>query len=440
MQNLFLKILIVVISILNVWLFWPADLYFLNDDLLHIPLTDGGHLFQTRSVRPIHELLVTLDLKLWGKQAFGFHLTALVLHAIVCFQLYFLSVSLCSFLLKVETAVAKTAGLVAVVLFLCYAQHSESIAWILGRTPILSAIFLLSSMQLFLSPHLNWAKIFVGALAFALCLFTYEQAILFPALLALLAWYNADKLQRRKQVHFIVVLMVVTVGYLVVRKIIALDIVGAYEGQHYTSFNLRVLASNSFRLVTRLWLNPFYKIYLLSCVFLLVVLSAATWITRKYIRRNIRAIVFFVVAVGSMLLPVVSLGISVRSFESGRYLYLPALFLVIGLGAFITLMMQNKKLRGAVISLSVFVCSYWLWGKYEASQDYKLASKYSRQVQEQLGQHFLQSSEPLTIDTLHLSIGRLPVFRLGFKTGAQWLHNADTSKIMVRHYTDEAAK
>src|SRR3954469_15786425 len=80
--------LIIVLVVVNIWLFWPGSLYFLNDDLLHIPLTDNGYLFQTNSVRPVHELLVRLDLWLWGKSAYGYHITALLLNFIVCFQLY----------------------------------------------------------------------------------------------------------------------------------------------------------------------------------------------------------------------------------------------------------------------------------------------------------------------------------------------------------------
>jgi hypothetical protein len=429
MHNLALKVLVFVLAAVNVWLFWPGDLYFLNDDLLHIPLTDDGQLFQTRSVRPVHELLVALDIYLWGKHAYGYHVTALVLHAIVCFQLYFFASSTSNYLLNLEAVIAKKIGLISVVLFLCYAQHSEALAWILGRAPILCAIFLLITVTLL-----------IGSIAFALCLFTYEQAILFPALMIMLAWFNKEKLQRKKQVYYILALLAVTAGYMVVRKLIALDIVGAYEGENFTRFNLVVLASNAFRLVTRLWLNPFFESYLLSCLVLGIAIMITLWVITRNLRKCVPAIMFFVIAVLSLLLPVLSLGISVRSFESGRFLYLPALFLMIAIAIPSVLLFETRRLRPAILFATIFLCTYWLWGKFEASKDYRLASAYAQEVQHRIDQHFQQSSGPLVIDSLKVSVERIPVFRLGFKTGAFWLHQVDTSKIQVRNYIDDAAK
>ena len=122
-QDLSKKVLILLLSIFavaNLLLYWPGNLYFLNDDFVHIPLTDDGVLFQQRSVRPIHELLVRFDLWLWHKQAFGFHITALLLHAIVCMQLYFLTVAISIKYCSANHSTAIKAALLTVILFLLY--------------------------------------------------------------------------------------------------------------------------------------------------------------------------------------------------------------------------------------------------------------------------------------------------------------------------------
>jgi hypothetical protein len=54
--------------------------------------------------------------------------------------------------------------------------------------------------------------------------------------------------------------------------------------------------------------------------------------------------------------------------------------------------------------------------------------------------HFAVTSDTLHIDTLKGSYNRLPVFRLGFKSGVKWLDDSiDTNKIIVDNYIDEVA-
>jgi hypothetical protein len=102
---------------------------------------------------------------------------------------------------------------------------------------------------------------------------------------------------------------------------------------------------------------------------------------------------------------------------------------------------KHTQLRSPVlISIVVFTC-YWLSGKYTASTNYKEASAYALSMQNQVQQHFSTTTDTLYIDTLHASVKRLPVYRLGFKTGVKWLNNnIDTSKVVVRHYLDEVQK
>ena len=65
---------------LVIWCAWPGDLYFLNDDFLHIPKAVKGELGQNNSLRPIGDLSLFFDAMWSGTNAFGYHFTNLIIH------------------------------------------------------------------------------------------------------------------------------------------------------------------------------------------------------------------------------------------------------------------------------------------------------------------------------------------------------------------------
>lgn len=436
-QELSKKVLILILSIFavaNLLLYWPGNLYFLNDDFVHIPLTDDGVLFQQRSVRPIHELLVRFDLWLWHKQAFGFHITALLLHAIVCMQLYYLTKAVVLKYFSANNVTAQKTALLTVILFLLYPQNTESLTWILGRTPTLSAIFFLVMVQLFLKNNKTLLTYIFAFVCFLLTLFTYEQSILFPIVFILVAFAAKDKIQKQQKLVFAAITMLAAVIYIVVRKLITTEVIGKYEGENFNGFNLQNLLGNALRLVYRLFLNPSsIHYFIVGTVVVSVIFLIVLWLHKKELSN--KKWMLWIVSMGVLLLPVVSLGITVRSFESGRYLYLPAIFLCTGLGIYIQ---QKLSIKWQILPLIVLFL-YWGVGKYQASVQFKDASAYAQKVQKEVAQHFMQMpNSQLVIDTLHITIHRLPVYRMGFKQGVYWLNPAvDTNKISIGYYYDE---
>ena len=440
MKSRFLPAGVFLLAIVNIVLFWPGNLYFLNDDLLHIPLTDQGQLFQTNSVRPIHELLVRLDLFLWGKRAFGYHLTALVLHFIVCLQVYELSLTMQTKWLQINKKQAGWAALLALFLFLAYPQSSESLAWILGRTPVLSVIFLLITIRLFFSANISLLTYFTAIFFYGTNLFTYEQSVLLPLALLLIAITEKIRAKRISMIIFVSLLLLVDVVYVVVRKLITAEVVGNYEGGNLIRMNFQTLVANACRLLFRLVLNPEPKtLFLFSACVLILLIGFVIFYYRR-LKCNRKAILFFLTAIVLLLAPVISLGLAVNSFESGRYLYLPSIFFIIGISIAATSILQanQKRLKVPVFVLFILVTVYWLKGKVEASQSYTAASSYAQRMELQIQHHFQTSSDTLFIDTLRVTVNRLPVFRRGFNTGINWLNNhSDTNKIVVKNYYDE---
>jgi hypothetical protein len=427
-------LLLFILAIANVVLYWPGNMYFLNDDLVHIPLTDDGVLFQQRSIRPIHELLVRFDLYLWGKNAIGFHITALLLHAIVTVQLYYLTKAIQLKYFKVNKVTAQQTALLGCSLFLLYPQHAESLAWILGRTPTLAAIFFMAMLQLFMQSVFSVKTYLLAFILFSLTLFTYEQSILFPFIFFVLAYAEKNKQQQKSILLFAITTSIAAVVYIIARKLITTEIVGVYEGGNFSK--LMVLVANAIRILYRLFLNPatikvfsFFVGFVTIFFVVLAWLHKKEWINKKWL--------LFVVVMGVIIAPIVSLGVTVRSFESGRYLYFPSLFLVIGLAIYCQ---QHQKIYPKLMKVSLMIlCVYWCWGKYQSSIVFQNASSYTQSVHTNIQEHFKQTpNDTLTIDTLRLTVHRLPVFRMGFKSGVHWLYpTIDTQKIKVNFYRDE---
>jgi hypothetical protein len=281
----------------------------------------------------------------------------------------------------------------------------------------------------------------MGAISFAASLFTYEQAFLLPLVLIAVSLLQKDKQERRNRIIYSLLLFFLAL-YIITRLLITSEIVGNYEGGNFRSFNVSRLLVNAAGLILRLWLNPATPaVFIGSVVLLLSVVTTVFLFLKNKIKVNRHGFIFSTAVLLLLILPIVSLGISIRSFESGRFLYLPSVFLVIGVSiAYVSAYCQNVKVRSLLAFILIFLSCYWLFGKYNASKDYVEAAKYARSIEEMLQSHFAVTSDTLHIDTLKGSYNRLPVFRLGFKSGVKWLDNSiDTNKIIVVNYIDEVA-
>ena len=125
----------------------PFALYFQNDDFIHIPLSANGELLQRNTFRPVCDLSIMLDYYLWGKNAYGYHLTNLILHIICTILVFLLSRD---FYNKYAHAKGVRFAFITSLIFLLYPMHSEAVFWILGRSAILGCIFFLLSIISFL--------------------------------------------------------------------------------------------------------------------------------------------------------------------------------------------------------------------------------------------------------------------------------------------------
>ena len=146
--------------------------------------------------RPLSSLSLALDYALWGSRPFGFHLTNVLLHAASALLVCLLALGL-----GASRPVAWVAGL----LFAVHPIHTESVAWIAGRTDVLCFLFSGASLGLYLARERprgagRRRALLAGSWScFALALLAKEMAAVVPLWIGCfeLARPSADRLLQR---------------------------------------------------------------------------------------------------------------------------------------------------------------------------------------------------------------------------------------------------
>ena len=139
---------------------------------LHHKTGEGGTFY-----RPIVSLSFLIDYSIWKGNPVGYHLTNLMFHIVNAILLYKIIFTL----FKEE----KTA-LFTSLLFVVHPIHTEAVTYISGRADPIAALFLLSSLLLFITcgNQNKFKDMFFAAVFYILALLTKEYAVIFILLLA----------------------------------------------------------------------------------------------------------------------------------------------------------------------------------------------------------------------------------------------------------------
>ena len=131
--------------------------------------------------RPLFFVWFRLNYVLFKLQPEGWHIVAILLHAVV---------SLLAFRFLARLTEDRFTAAVAALLFAVHPVHIESVAWISGTTDPLMCVFLLSAMLCFLSwlRQGSIKRLVATAVFYALALLCKEPAIMLLPFLAVLAW------------------------------------------------------------------------------------------------------------------------------------------------------------------------------------------------------------------------------------------------------------
>lgn len=163
---------------------WDDGLYITENPLIGgLGLKSlGAMLTATRGGlwQPLSWLSLAADRAVWGLDPFGFHLTALLLHAASSVLFYFIC-------LRLLEGKAKPA-LLAALFFAVHPLRVESVAWATERKGLLSAFFFLLAFLAYLHGRLRSA---LAAFALALC--AKATALTFPLILLIHETYRARR-------------------------------------------------------------------------------------------------------------------------------------------------------------------------------------------------------------------------------------------------------
>ena len=386
------------------------DNFFLSDDFVALARIAEGDLSpvyartQGGLFRPLYTLSHLLELRLFGLNPLGFHLTNVALHAANAFLTY----ALAARLLRGEhltpaalRGVAVSAGLV----FLLHPSHTEAVSWIAARADLLAALFSLLSL-LFFTRHARErsAPALAASLAsFALALLAKESAVCVPLAAFIVGAYAADVRGGRARLARGLVsalpFAAVLALYVAARALVVGELVGGYGAGRHLNFKHSVVVSQLLRYPLRALLpasalqTPLLESHALSLALLAaglaLALAAAVTLARAASRRRLfarlrrAAPLWLAVALFfACLAPVINLRINVFDTQGERYLYLPSAFSSMALAYLVARLARGRPapwLAALALVLASYAAALW-----HANRTWAEAARLSRALLDDL--------------------------------------------------------
>lgn len=334
----------ILVVLAGLYCYNPFALWFQNDDFIHIPLSAKGVFLQRNTFRPVCDFSIMVDYYVWGKTAYGYHLTNLLLHIIVSVIAFYLVRRVC----VVYAGIVNPFGisLFSSCLFFIYGMHSEAVFWILGRSAVLATIFSLLFFYLYIRKAES--KLFVAGYlcCFLIGLLTYESTWILPAytILLMIADLRTGKSLMKQELQHIAALIVLFLLYLIARWYFINEIAGPYEANFFLTGDFGTLIRNFAVLAARSFIPAFViENWLLA---LCIVAAAVLLVLCFLVRRAQRSlVVVLVVCFALSLLPYCSLGVDTNGTEGERFLYFPTLLVCILCGVAVQAASISKPVK-----------------------------------------------------------------------------------------------
>jgi tetratricopeptide (TPR) repeat protein len=158
--------------------------------------------FHLGHYQPLSWLTFSLDYLLWGMNAFGYHLTNILLHSANAVLFYFLTLRLLAIAAPMSNAIVlKLASGFSALLFAIHPLRVESVAWATERRDVLSGLCLLLTVLCYLKavgPEMNHRSggrwIIVSAALYVLSLLAKASGMTLPLVLLVLDVYPLCRL------------------------------------------------------------------------------------------------------------------------------------------------------------------------------------------------------------------------------------------------------
>lgn len=237
------------------------------------------------------------------------------------------------------------SGLIAALLFVFYPFHNEPQLWIIGRSTAMATTFTLLGLVVATGRASMVNKCIVVGLCGALGAMCYELALLLPLLLVVLA-ITIPTGERKTWWAMVLITSAVAGSNLLLRTLLTGNVANDY-GASFFDRNIISYFGGAIKVFGRLFLppNPDAQVQtiLIGMLFLLLVV-----ITFFFFRRTDgdpekrKLLVALTLLVGVACAIGIIGGVSTRTSESDRFLYLPSAFLCLLLALVVTTLAQEK--------------------------------------------------------------------------------------------------
>ena len=379
---------------------WSLRAYFQSDDFLLIEQVATQGFFSswqaggpgTGFFRPVVALSYLVDHRIWGLEAFGYHLTNVLVHGLNTFLLVVLGERLLRALDRDLAAdQAAVRALAAGIVFLLLHCHSESVAWISGRTDVICTFFSLATVLAWCRERERpggWSRLGLIS-AFALALGAKETAIGVPfVLLFIEAAAGVDPARRAWRARFgpVLALFAVVGVYLVFRQVQLGSVVAGYGADVHLKMKPGFIAENVGRFMVKTVVPPesalgallaersMQRLGWLAAFAVLVGLVA---IHRGAPRPSLRAFVVLATCYFLCLVPAGNLTASLFDMQGERLLYLPSVFASLAAAQLLLSGSRWRWLGGAALLLFAGYSATSLWSK---SASWCRASKMAESI------------------------------------------------------------
>lgn len=335
---------------------------FFSDDfqVLHRLKTQGSSTF----FRPLADWALRINLALTGPEPWAFRLVNLVLLGINGWLVYLLAGRL------LRTTGALSAGL----LFVVYPFHLEPQAWIIGRGIAMATAFTLGAMVVATSSASMVTRTTAVALLGLLGSLCYESALLLPLMLGVW-WLLIPPQDQRAWRAMLVASFAVVAANLALRWFAMGGVANDYGAAFFSKPMSEYLGSMA-KVIGRSFLPPHNDTSAQSMRFAVLGLAlglVASWFWRanRAVPEQRRKALLLLVLFGAASIIAVVGGVSTRTAESDRFLYLPSAFLsiliILALSTF-----SSPRWRNLVLGVLILAC---VVGLRSGQANWKAASR-----------------------------------------------------------------
>lgn len=321
---------------------------------------------QTQFYRPISILSYWMDLNIWGFNPSGFHLTNILLHTINSILFFYIAVGL---------GFKRIYALLSSILFSLHPFHFENVAWISGRTDLLSFLFAAAATLFFFRFRRNHRRssllfssffFFLSLLSKENCIFLFVIFFLFllidnkslkyslisisPYVFFLITWFIIR--------NVVLTTIPIQFSWETIRNIFS--VTGFYTFKSLFPLNLSISINTQ-----DVFPNP---IFLLSGLIILIAVFILTvMFTFKRAFKN--KVSFAIVAFYLLIFPSVAVLLvpTANSLVAWRFLYAPSAVLI---GILFYLLSKWIKSRRVLFPVLICICIIFILELYPKNRFY----------------------------------------------------------------------